>query len=228
LLYYLHSGVTFLKDIKKISSPVVKRLPIYYRYISALLQLGVSRISSKDLGNRMGIASSQVRQDFSCFGSIGLQGYGYDVQSLHQEISQILGLNTLQTVIIIGAGSLGQALAKHTNFEKKGFKIVGIFDINTQLVGKKIRDLEIKHLDTLTEFVKNNPVDIAAITVPETYADEVVKLVANFGIKGLWNFAPVELKVPQDVVIENIHLIDSLIVLGYRLKENKLRENGVI
>ena len=186
-----------------------------------MLQIGISRISSNDLGKMIGTNSSQVRQDFSYFNANGLQGYGYDVELLYNEIHKLLGLDVNQNVIIIGAGSLGQALAKHTNFERKGFKIIGIFDVNSQIIGKKIRDIEIRHLETLPDFAKENTVDIAAITVPETYANEVAYKVTGLGITGLWNFAPVELKVPQGTVVENIHLSDSLILLGYRLLEQK-------
>jgi redox-sensing transcriptional repressor len=215
-----------MKCEKKISSPTIKRLPVYYRSLSALMQLGVQRISSRDLSNIMGITSSQVRQDFSDFGSNGLQGYGYEVESLHREIHNLLGLHILQNMIIIGSGSFGQALAKHTDFEKKSFKIVGIFDINAQLIGKKIREIEIRHLDTLGQFVQNNHVDIAAITVPEAYANEIASLVISLGIKGIWNFAPIELKVPNGIIIENIHLIDSLMILGYKLIENDKEINS--
>lgn len=210
---------------KEIAGPVLKRLPIYYRCLTNLLQIGIGRISSKDLGNMMGTNSSQVRQDFTNFNFNGLQGYGYDVEILHNEIHKILGLDVEQTLIIIGAGSLGQALAKHSNFEKRSFKVTGIFDINTQLIGKKIKDIEISHLNSLPGFVKNNNVDIAAITVPEAFANEVAIMATNLGITGLWNFAPVELKVPQGVVVENIHLIDSLIILGYKMLERKARQD---
>lgn len=210
-----------MKNNKKIAGPVIKRMPIYYRCLSNLLQIGISRISSNDLGKMIGTNSSQVRQDFSYFNANGLQGYGYDVELLYNEIHKLLGLDVNQNVIIIGAGSLGQALAKHTNFERKGFKIIGIFDVNSQIIGKKIRDIEIRHLETLPDFAKENTVDIAAITVPETYANEVAYKVTGLGITGLWNFAPVELKVPQGTVVENIHLSDSLILLGYRLLEQK-------
>ncbi len=181
--------------------------------------MGISRVSSKDLGNRMGISSSQVRQDFFSFGGNGLQGYGYDVEYLHQEIRSILGLDTAHSMIIIGAGSLGHALAKHTNFAKSGFNITAIFDIKSELLGEKINDLEIRHLDSLPEFVSKNRVDIATLTVPENCAGEVAKFVIELGIKALWNFSPVEIITPEDVLIENIHIIDSLIVLGYNLKE---------
>lgn len=206
---------------KKVSSAVIKRLPRYYRYLSTLLQLGISRVSSKDLGKRMNITSSQVRQDFFCFGGNGLQGYGYDVAFLHQEIYKFLGLDTSHNMIVIGAGSLGHALAKHTNFEKSGFKIIGIFDVNPGLVGNKINEIEIMHLDDLPGFAERNTVDIAALTVPENYGVEVAKLAANLGIKALWNFSPVELIMPENVIVENIHMIDSLMVLGYNLKESR-------
>jgi redox-sensing transcriptional repressor len=201
------------------SNPVLKRLPIYYRCLSNLMKIGINRISSRDLGNMMGITSSQVRQDFANFGGNGLQGYGYDVEFLKREIYNILGLNEVQNIIVIGVGNLGQALAKYVNFEKNGFKLVGLYDSNPQLIGKKIDENEIRPFDSLGEFLKDNHVDIAVITVPENHASEVAWVVANMGIKALWNFAPVELKVPQGVVVENIHLVDSLIVLGYKLRE---------
>ncbi|NLI92103.1 MAG: redox-sensing transcriptional repressor Rex [Peptococcaceae bacterium] len=208
-----------MKEKKKISNSVIKRMPRYYRYLSTLKQMGISRVSSKDLSTRMGITSSQVRQDFFSFGGNGLQGYGYDVEFLHGEIHKILGLDNIHPVIIIGAGSLGHALAKHTDFAKSGFKVVGVFDIKPELIGEKINDIEIMHLESLPEFIQNNPVDIAVLTVPENYAVEVAKMVTGLGIKALWNFSPVELNTPEDIIVENIHMIDSLIVLGYNLNE---------
>ncbi len=210
-----------MKDKKKISNSVVKRMPRYYRYLTILMQMGITRVSSKDLSNRMGITSSQVRQDFFSFGGNGLQGYGYDVEYLHGEIRKILGLHTQHPMIIIGAGSLGHALAKHTNFEQSGFKVIGVFDVNPELVGEKINDLEIIHIDKLPEFIQNNQVNVAVLTVPERYAVEVAKLVIGLGIKALWNFSPVELITPEDVIVENIHMIDSLMVLGFNLNESK-------
>ncbi|NLL53375.1 MAG: redox-sensing transcriptional repressor Rex [Peptococcaceae bacterium] len=210
-----------MKYQKPISSAVRRRLPRYYRYLSTLLELGISKISSKDLGNRMGITSSQVRQDFSSFGGYGLQRYGYDVESLHQEIGNILGLNTIRNMIIIGAGSLGQALAKHKEFEKKGFKVIAIFDVKTELIGQKITEHEIRHLDSLPHFLENNQVDIAILTIPENFGREVAAYITELGIKAIWNFVPIELKTPDDVIVENIHLIDSLMVLGYNLKHKR-------
>ncbi len=206
---------------KKIPDIVIKRLPIYYRFLTNLHQMGISRVSSTDLGKKMGITSSQVRQDFFNFGSFGLQGYGYDVDQLQQEIGSILGLETQRKMIIIGAGHLGQALARHSAFEKDGYAVVGVFDINPHLIGEKIRDVEILHVNKISEFVSLNPVDIAVITVPRTYAKEVADLVTHLGIKGIWNFTSVKLVVPEDVAVENIHLSDSLMTLGYYMKEAK-------
>jgi redox-sensing transcriptional repressor len=204
---------------KKVSLAVIRRLPRYFRYLSDLLQMDITRISSKELSERMGITASQIRQDLNCFGGFGQQGYGYNVESLYKEISNILGLNNDFTSIIIGAGHMGQALANYANFEKRGYRLVGIFDVSTELVGGKIRDIEIMHMDKLEEFVKNNKVDVAILSIPFEYTREVADRVASLGIKGLWNFSPMDLKIPYDVIIENVHLSDSLMVLGYKLSE---------
>ncbi len=206
---------------KKIPDIVIKRLPVYYRFLTNLHQMGISRVSSTDLGKKMGITSSQVRQDFFNFGSFGLQGYGYDVDQLRQEIGNILGLDTRHTMIIIGAGHLGQALARHSAFEKDGYSVVGIFDINPHLIGQDIRDVEVMHVNRIAEFLGENEVDIAVITVPRTYAKEVADLVTELGIKGIWNFTSVKLTVPDDVAVESIHLSDSLMALGYYMKVAK-------
>jgi redox-sensing transcriptional repressor len=183
--------------------------------------MGISRVSSTDLGKKMGITSSQVRQDFFNFGSFGLQGYGYDVDQLRQEIGAILGLDTQRTMIIIGAAHLGQALARHSAFEKDGYSVIGVFDVNPRLIGEKIRDVEIMHVNRISEFVNQNRVDIAVVTVPRTYAKDVADLVTGLGIKGIWNFISVKLAVPEDVAVENIYLSDSLMTLGYYMKEMK-------
>lgn len=209
---------------KKVSIAVVRRLPRYYRYLSDLLRVDITRISSKELSNRMGITASQIRQDLNCFGGFGQQGYGYNVESLYNEIGNILGVNNKFHTIIIGAGNMGQALANYPNFERRGFLMTGIFDINHKLVGKKIKNLEIMHLDMMEEFVKHNRVDIAIITVPSDNTPQIAERVARLGIKGLWNFSPMDLKLPYDIVIENVHLSDSLMVLGYRMNE-KFKKN---
>lgn len=204
---------------KKISIAVIKRLPRYYRYLSDLLKLGITRISSKELSIRMGITASQIRQDLNCFGGFGQQGYGYNVEYLYNEIGNILGVNDKFKFIIIGAGNMGQALANYTNFEKRGFELKGIFDVSPKLIGKKINNIEIMDLENLEEYVKNNKVDIAMLCVPYEQTPIVADRVARLGIKGLWNFSPMDLKIPYDVIIENVHLSDSLMVLGYRLSE---------
>ncbi|NMA25109.1 MAG: redox-sensing transcriptional repressor Rex [Clostridiales bacterium] len=209
---------------KKIPDIVIKRLPVYYRFLTNLHQMGISRVSSTDLGKKMGITSSQVRQDFFNFGSFGLQGYGYDVDQLRTEIGSILGLDTMRTMIIIGAGHLGQALARHSAFEKDGFSVIGVFDINPHLIGEKIRDVEIMHVNKIAEFVASNKVDIAVITVPRTYAKEVADMVIGLGIRGIWNFTSVKLTLPDNVAVENIHLSDSLMTLGYYMKEMENRK----
>ncbi|MDP4093070.1 MAG: redox-sensing transcriptional repressor Rex [Bacillota bacterium] len=209
---------------KKVSLAVIRRLPRYFRYLSDLLQMDITRISSKELSARMGITASQIRQDLNCFGGFGQQGYGYNVESLYKEISNILGLNNDYTTIIIGAGHMGQALANYGNFEKRGYKLIGIFDVNPELVGRKIKDIEISHMDTLEDFIKNNKVDIAMLSVPFEQTRCVADKVAGLGIKGLWNFSPMDLKISYDVVIENVHLSDSLMVLGYKINE-KLKES---
>lgn len=204
---------------KKISIAVIRRLPRYYRYLSDLLKMDITRISSKELSVRMGITASQIRQDLNCFGGFGQQGYGYNVEVLYNEIGKILGVNKLFHTIIIGAGNMGQALANYKNFESRGFILTGIFDNNPKLVGKKIRGIEIMHLDSLENFLKTQKVDIAMLTVPYEYTAEVADKAARLGIKGLWNFSPMDLKLPYDVAVENVHLSDSLMVLGYKLNE---------
>lgn len=209
---------------KKVSLAVVKRLPRYYRYLSDLLKADIHRISSKELSMRMGITASQIRQDLNCFGGFGQQGYGYNVESLYHEIGNILGVNQKFNAVIIGAGNMGQALANYTNFEKRGFRLLAIFDINPKLVGKKINKLEIFHLDSLEEFTKTHRIDIAMLTVPYEATPDVAEKVARLGVKGLWNFSPMDLKLPYDVVIENVHLSDGLMVLGYKLNQKYKRD----
>ena len=204
---------------KKISMAVIKRLPRYHRYLNDLLGLGIKRVSSKELSTRMGITASQIRQDLNCFGGFGQQGYGYNVESLYSEIGNILGINKTFYAIIIGAGNMGQALSNYGNFEKRGFEIIGIFDVNTDIIGKKIKDIEVMNLNVMDEFILNNKVDIAMLCVPYRETASVADRIAKLGVRGLWNFSAMDLKIPYDVIIENVHLSDSLMVLGYKLNE---------
>lgn len=210
---------------KNISMAVIKRLPKYHRYLSELLRNEVDRISSKELSEKIGFTASQIRQDLNCFGDFGQQGYGYNVKDLYNEISGILGLSGDYSTIIIGAGNIGQAIANYTRFEKLGFKLIGIFDANPKLIGLKIRDVEIKDIDYLEEFLNNSAVDIGIICVPTNNAQKVSNMLVNGGVKGIWNFAPIDLSVPKDVIVENVHLSESLLTLSYLLKNRDEEEN---
>lgn len=213
-----------MEGSKKISSAVIKRLPRYFRYLRSLHEEGVARISSRELSERMNITASQIRQDLNCFGGFGQQGYGYNVEALYKEIAAILGIDNEINYIIIGAGNLGQALAKYKSFSKRGFRACGVFDIDDNLVGRQIENLTIQHMNTLPEFVANNKVDIAMLCVPRSATNEVAEEVVQLGIEGIWNFSPTDLRIAQKAVVENVHLSDSLMVLGYKL--NEFRKNS--
>lgn len=198
-------------------------MPRYYRYLGELLDDGVERISSNDLSNRMNVTASQIRQDLNNFGGFGQQGYGYNVQYLFDEIGKILGLNQQHNIIIIGAGNLGQALANYVKFEKLGFKIVALFDVNPELKGKTVRDIPILMLNELDDYCANNHVDIAALTMPKSKADTIAQKLVDLGVKAIWNFAHVDLDIEnnEDVVVESVHLSDSLMQLSYNIVKNK-------
>lgn len=202
---------------KEISKAVITRLPRYYRYLGELLEDGVERISSNDLSARMKVTASQIRQDLNNFGGFGQQGYGYNVKYLYTEIARILGIDRQHNLIIIGAGNLGQAIANYANFEKRGFMIKGMFDINPRLIGLVVRGIEIRGVEDLEKFIVENEVQIAALTIPKTKAPEIADRLVKAGIKAIWNFAHVDLQVPDDVVVENVHLSESLMQLSYRV-----------
>ena len=205
-------------ESKNISPAVIKRLPRYYRYLGDLLKSGIDRISSKELSERMQVTASQIRQDLNNFGGFGQQGYGYNVEYLYNEIAKILGLDKDYNLIIVGAGNLGTAITNYTDFAKRGFYVKQVFDIKPELIGKKIGDIEILGMDSLPDYIKNNQVDIAAITVPKEMATETAAKLVKCGIKAIWNFAPVDLRLPKDVIFETIHLSDTLMRLSYSLK----------
>ena len=205
-----------MKD-KQISKAVIKRLPRYRRYLSELHKKGIEKISSKDLSKLIGYTASQIRQDLNNFGGFGQQGYGYNVKYLHEEIGKILGLDEKHNMIVIGGGNMGQALSKYAAFERNGFDIKGIFDINPELIGKTIGKVPIYPTSSLQEFIKNENIEIAALTLPKAAAPEMADLLVACGIKAIWNFAHTDLVVPRDVVVENVHLFDSLMRLSYNL-----------
>ena len=207
---------------KKISTAVIKRLPRYYRYLGELLENDIVRISSNELSHRMGVTASQIRQDLNNFGGFGQQGYGYNVSHLYKEIAKILGLENHYSVIIIGSGNLGQALANYTDFEKRGFVVKGLFDVNPRLVGISVRGMDVQDMDHLKDFVVENNIDIAILTVPKTKAPGIANDLCEWGIRGIWNFAPVDLQINNyDVVVENVHLSESLMTLSYRIKDSE-------
>jgi redox-sensing transcriptional repressor len=206
---------------KNISMAVIKRLPKYHRYLTELLRNEVSRISSKELSERIGFTASQIRQDLNCFGDFGQQGYGYNVKDLYAEISAILGLNREYKCLLIGAGNIGQAVANYAKFQKLGFNLIGIFDANPKIIGLKIRNIQVQDIDIIENFLKENKIDIGIICVPTINAQKVCDLLVKNNIKGIWNFAPVDLVTPEDVVVENVHLSDSLLTLSYLFNGNK-------
>ncbi|AUN15787.1 redox-sensing transcriptional repressor Rex [[Clostridium] sordellii] len=206
---------------RNISMAVIRRLPKYHRYLGDLLDKDIQRISSKELSDIIGFTASQIRQDLNNFGGFGQQGYGYNVEELYNEIGKILGLSRTYNSIIIGAGNLGQAIANYAGFTKAGFKIKALFDANPRMIGLKIRDFEILDSESIEEFVSENNIDIAILCIPKNGAQDVVDRLVKVGIKGIWNFAPLDLEVPKDVIVENVNLTESLFTLSYLMNENE-------
>ncbi len=202
--------------MKKIPKAVISRLPKYYRYTEELLSQGIERVSSCELSVKLNSSASQVRQDLNMFGNFGQQGYGYNVKHLHTEIGNILGLNQCHNMIIVGAGNLGQALVNYTSFEKNGFLVKGMFDINPRLIGLVIRGIEIQSIDIVASFILKNNIQIAALAVPKNRANEIVPVLIDAGIQAIWNFVQVDLDVPDHIVVENVHLSESLMCLSYK------------
>ena len=206
---------------KEISQAVIRRMPRYYRYLGELLEEGVERISSNDLSRRMRVTASQIRQDLNNFGGFAQQGYGYNVQYLYDEIGKILGLNERHNIIVIGAGNLGQAITNYVKFEKFGFMITALFDVNPKLKGQTVRGIPIYLMEDLDEYCKDQRVDIAALTLPKEKADETAQHLVKLGIHAIWNFAHVDLDLSDNqVVVENVHLSDSLMQLSYNIVKN--------
>ena len=204
-------------DGQNISRAVITRLPRYYRYLGYLIAEGVERISSGELSRRMNVTASQIRQDLNHFGGFGQQGYGYNVKYLYDEIGKIIGLDKSYGMLIIGAGNLGQALANYVAFEKRGFRVKGIFDVNPALKGRTVRGIEIRMMDELPEFLKNQSIQIAALTLPSEGAKEAARILVDNGIRAIWNFAHTDLDVPDTTAVENVHLSESLMLLTYKL-----------
>ena len=204
-----------------ISNSVIKRLPRYYRFLGDLKESGVTRISSRELSERMGLTASQIRQDLNCFGGFGQQGYGYNVDILQSEIGRILGLNKPKTAIRIGIGNLGRAVALHIDFETKGFHLVGLFDSKESLVGQVVRNLPIRSTSSIDEFCRENCPDAAILCIPKEAAKGIADQLYNLGVRGFWNFSHYDLALRYtDVKVENVHFGDSLMTLSYRLSND--------
>lgn len=208
-------------EVRDISKAVISRLPRYYRYLGELNDEGVERISSQELSELMKVTASQIRQDLNNFGGFGQQGYGYNVKYLYDEIGNILGLDRKHNLILIGAGNLGQALANYVNFEKRGFIIKGIFDQNEAIYGKIIRGISVRPMEEIEAFMKENDIDIAVLTIPKAGAAKVAGELVSYGIKGIWNFAHIDLNVPDNIEVENVHLSESLMRLSYNISKKQ-------
>lgn len=205
---------------QNISAPVIKRLPRYRRFLGELLNNGVTRISSRELAEKMGLTASQIRQDLNCFGGFGQQGYGYSVQGLYNEIGQILGLNHSYQAVLIGAGNLGKAVATHMSFEKRGFQLIGIFDNDIRKVGQQVRELSVQSMDDIEDFCRTHPTDVAILCVPKTAAPEIAERLYRIGIRNYWNFSHFDLSMQySDIIVENVHLNDSLMILCYKISD---------
>lgn len=205
----------------RISPAVIRRLPKYYRYLGELTKVGINKTSSRELSDMTGFSASQIRQDLNNFGGFGQQGFGYDVGNLRIEIAKILGLDKKYKIIIVGAGNIGQAIANYTGFYEADYEVVALFDKNPKLIGMSIRNALILDVDDIDEFIKNENIDIAVICTPKSVSQQVAEQLVKSGIRAIWNFAPKDLKMPEDVYVENVHLNESLFSLTYYYNQMK-------
>lgn len=203
-----------------ISMSVVRRLPRYYRFLYDLKENGITRISSRELSQRMGLTASQIRQDLNCFGGFGQQGYGYMVEQLYTEIGHILGMDRLAATVLLGAGNLGTAVANHMDFENRGIRLVGIFDDSPQVIGRSIRNMEVRPIAELETVCAQAKPELAILCIPKEAAPSIVDRLVTLGVRGFWNFSHYDINYAYpDAVVENVHLGDSLMTLSYRLKK---------
>lgn len=206
---------------EKVSNAVIRRLPRYYRNLEELSRAGTVRISSGALSEAMGITASQIRQDLSCFGEFGLQGYGYNVENLRREIGEILGVGQGHRAVLLGAGNLGRALMENFHFERTGFTLTAAFDIDPAIVGKELAGVPVLNIEELERYLEREGTDVAVLTVPGKAAQEVTDRLTRCKVRGIWNFTNMELSTPKSTVVENVHFADSLLTLGYMILENK-------
>ena len=204
----------------RISDAVVHRLPKYYRYLSELEAAGIERVSSSRMSTDMNLNASQIRRDLNCFGGFGQQGYGYQVSRLKQEIMKILGIGSSYQAVIVGAGNIGQALLKYRHFDEEGYHIVAVFDAEPTLIGREVGSLTVRPMSDLADFMRQNIVDIGIIAVPKNYAQQLADDLVSMGVRGIWNFAPVDVEARKGISVENVHLSDSLYILSYHMRDN--------
>ena len=205
---------------EKVSGAVIRRLPRYFRHLTELNQAGVVRISSSALGSSMGLTASQIRQDLSCFGEFGQQGYGYNVEKLLGEVADILGMNKGHTAVLIGVGNLGRALIENFNFAWSGFQLNAAFDVRPEIVGQVMSHTPVYHADQLEEYLKDHPASVGILTVPRSIAPDMADRLVAAGVKGIWNFTNIELNLyKSDVFVEKVHFSDSLQTLSYMISE---------
>lgn len=215
-----------MQQKNNISNSVIRRLPRYYRFLGELLKQGTTKISSRELSEKMRLTASQIRQDLNCFGGFGQQGYGYNVENLHSEIASILGLDASRKVILIGVGNLGRALAAHVDFQKYGYELIGIFDNNKALEGEVISGIEIMHTDRLKEFCAENSPDMAVLCIPRNSAKAAVEELLSCGVSVFWNFSHYDINFDfPEADVENVHLTDSLMTLSYTAKNHVGKTN---
>ena len=210
-----------MKDGQSISISVIKRLPRYYRFLGELKKQGVTRISSGELAKRMNLTASQIRQDLNCFGGFGQQGYGYNIEMLYDGIGKILDLDETSPAIILGVGKLGVVVAENMNFRKYGFDLVGAFDVSDEVIGKKVADLTVKHLDELEAFCRQYSPKAAFMCVPSDAAPELAERLIALGVTGFWNFSHYDIGIKHpEVSVENVHFGDTLMRLSYKIKNS--------
>ena len=202
-----------------IPTAVIKRLPKYHRYLEQLVNEGREKISSQQLGDIVGVSAPQLRQDLNYFGNFGQQGYGYNVKKLYHSLAEVMGIQKKSDMVLVGVGNIGQALVNSKDFEKRGFYLSAIFDVNPKLIGVEINDLIVKDVADLDEYIEENDIDLGVITVPANSAQKIANQMIKAGIKGIWNFSPLDLKTPPGIQVENEHLTEGLLRLSFKVKD---------
>lgn len=203
----------------KVSNNVIRRMPRYLRKLDDLNAAGIERISSGELGRQMGLTPSQIRQDFSCFGEFGQQGYGYNILELRTEIGHILGVDEQHRLVVVGAGHLGHALLRNFDFMQTGFLLDTAFDVSPTLIGTRVNNVLIRSFDEIGDYFAVCHPDVAVLTVPKHIAQEVAEQLVVLGVRGIWNFTNTELHVGSEVFTEDVHFADSLLTLSYRISK---------